>query len=190
MKRTAETRVGGAATRDRIIAAAEALALERGPGNISIEAVATRAGFSKGGVLYHFRTKADLLAALVTRHIDVSRGFVEECRGERTGPNAMAEALIDAYRRMRSGPLPPPSGVLAAIAEHPDFLDPLRAHHMETVRQLRNQSADADLAIIAYLALEGLKAQHLFGFELFDDEIEEAILERMMSQLRDLPLPA
>lgn len=184
MTRPTELGTGAVGARNRIIAAAEALALERGPGNISIEAVAERAGLSKGGVLYHFRTKADLLAALVSCHIAVSKGFVERSLAERDGPNAPAEAHIDAYRRMRETPLPALSGVLAAVAEHPDFLDPLRVHQAETVARLRESSADPDLATIAYLALEGLKALHLFGFELLDREQEDAALARMVSMLR------
>ena len=187
MNQTADSRAGGSDARNRIIAAAEALALERGPGNISIEAVAARAGFSKGGVLYHFRTKADLLVALVRSHIDTRECFVEQSLIGRDGPNATAEALVDAYRRMRVAPLPASSGVLAAVAEHPDFLDPLRAHQTTTIRRLRSESADPELATIAYLALEGLKALHLFGFELLDREQEDEVLARMMSMLRTSP---
>ena len=184
MRRTAESRGGSSDARQRIIAAAEALALERGPGNISIGAVATRAGLSKGGVLYHFHTKAALLAALVSCHIDVSKAFVEQSMAEGSGPNGMAEALIDAHRRMRDQPLPPPSGVLAAVAENPDFLKPLRAHQTETVRRLRSESEDPDLAMMAYLALEGFKAMYLFGFEILDREQEDAVLARMIELLR------
>ena len=190
MNQSAEPRIGSSDARNRIIAAAEALALERGPGNISIEAVAARAGFSKGGVLYHFRTKADLLEALVSCHIDASRDLVEESLARRSGPNALAEALIDAHRRMTAEPKPAPSGVLAAVAEHPDFLEPLRAHQKEVVARLRSESSDPDLATMSYLALEGLKALHLFGFDLLDPDEEEAVLARMISLLRSPPAQA
>lgn len=184
MSRTAESKAGSSDARERIIAAAEALALERGPGNISIGAVAARAGLSKGGVLYHFNTKAALLAALVSCHIDVSKAFVEQSMAGGAGPSAVTEALIDAHRRMRDEPVPPPSGVLAAIAENPSFLEPLRAHQAETVRRLRNGSEDPDLATMAYLALEGLKAMRLFGFMILDREQEDAVLARMIELLR------
>ena len=184
MGQLADGKTGGG-SRSRIMAAAEELALERGPGNISIEAVAVRAGMSKGGVLYHFRTKADLLAALVSRHIEASKARVEASLAQRASePNALAEALIDAHCRSRKGPISTQSGVLAAVAEHPDFLDPLRDHQKETVARLRRESADADLATIAFLALEGLKALHLFGFDLIDEADEDAALRRMKALLR------
>jgi AcrR family transcriptional regulator len=187
MNRAADVKTAGMDTRERILAAAEALTLEHGPGRLSIEAVAVRAGLSKGGVLYHFRTKAELLAALVRGYIEVNGAFIEKCVATRSGPNAMAEALIDAHRRMRDEPLPPPSGVLAAIAEHPDFLEPLRAHHAATVRRLRSGSAEPELAMIVYLALEGIKALRLFGFALLDREQEDAVMARMSELLRDAP---
>ena len=189
MREIGVSRSGAQSARKRIMDAAEEIALERGPGNISIEAVAARAGLSKGGVLYHFRTKADLLTALVSCHIESSRDLVEESLADHTGPNALAEALIQAHRRVRAEPLPAPSGVLAAVAEHPDFLDPLRAHHRETVERLRRESADAELAMVAFLALEGLKAQHLFGFDTLDGAQEDAVLARMVALLREAPGP-
>ena len=61
---------GRPSSRQRILEAAEALAREQGPGNISLDAVAARAGLSKGGLLYNFPTKAKLLEALVEMHIE------------------------------------------------------------------------------------------------------------------------
>lgn len=185
MGQAAEAKSAGSDARARIVAAAEALALERGPGNISIEAVAAKAGLSKGGVLYHFRTKADLLAALVSRHIEARQEIVERSLaaiGSRA--NALAEALVESHRQDVARPAPPASGLLAAVAENPEFLDPLRAHHHETLARLRHESADPDLATVVFLAIEGMKALHLFGFDLLGRETEDAVLQRMTSLLR------
>ncbi|MBD0323719.1 MAG: TetR/AcrR family transcriptional regulator [Aldersonia sp.] len=54
-------------TRDRILDALEALLLERGVQQVTLEAVAAAAGVSKGGLLYHFNTKDALLAGMVRR---------------------------------------------------------------------------------------------------------------------------
>ena len=176
--------------RTRILEAAHALANELGPGNISVEAVAFRAGLSKGGVLYHFRTKAELLSALVEGHIARRRLNVQaHLAAAERHPNALAEAIVEACRQEKSCATPPASGLLAAIAAHPDFLDPLRAHHRETLARLRGESGDPDLATIAFLAIEGMKALHLFGFEALGPDEEEAVLSRMASLLRAGPHP-
>ncbi|MBF6261555.1 TetR/AcrR family transcriptional regulator [Nocardia farcinica] len=54
-------------TRDRILNALEALLLEKGMSQVTLENVAAAAGVSKGGLLYHFKSKDALLAGLVRR---------------------------------------------------------------------------------------------------------------------------
>ncbi|RUZ98934.1 TetR/AcrR family transcriptional regulator, partial [Mesorhizobium sp. M7A.F.Ca.CA.002.05.1.1] len=52
-------------SREKILAAAADVARESGPGSLSLDAVASRAGVSKGGLLYNFPTKAKLMQGLV-----------------------------------------------------------------------------------------------------------------------------
>lgn len=53
--------------RDRVLDALQELIVETGAGNASLDAIAERAGVSKGGLLYHFPSKTDLFAALAVR---------------------------------------------------------------------------------------------------------------------------
>ncbi|MEU0542408.1 TetR/AcrR family transcriptional regulator [Nocardia sp. NPDC005978] len=56
-----------AGTRNRILDALETLLLEKGMAQVTLESVAAAAGVSKGGLLYHFKSKDALLAGLVRR---------------------------------------------------------------------------------------------------------------------------
>ncbi|MFE3191561.1 TetR/AcrR family transcriptional regulator [Nocardia sp. NPDC059240] len=56
-----------AGTRDRILDALESLLLDRGMSQVTLENVAATAGVSKGGLLYHFKSKDALLAGLLRR---------------------------------------------------------------------------------------------------------------------------
>ncbi|MGW0250108.1 TetR/AcrR family transcriptional regulator [Nocardia goodfellowii] len=56
-----------ASTRDRILDALEMLLLEKGMSQVTLENVAAAAGVSKGGLLYHYKSKDALLAGLVRR---------------------------------------------------------------------------------------------------------------------------
>ncbi|MBN8999427.1 MAG: helix-turn-helix transcriptional regulator, partial [Rhizobiales bacterium] len=67
--------------RERILDAAVNVAHEVGPAHLSLDAVAERAGVSKGGLLYHFPTKQDLLKALVERHLAAIEAAVEVAPG-------------------------------------------------------------------------------------------------------------
>ncbi|MCX5496899.1 helix-turn-helix domain containing protein, partial [Kaistia dalseonensis] len=64
-----------------MLEAAALVAQDIGPGHLSLEAVAERAGISKGGLLYHFPTKQALLSGLVEAHlsgIEASAGLTGE----------------------------------------------------------------------------------------------------------------
>ncbi len=56
--------------RDRLLDSAEQLVATIGGANLTLEAVAEKAGVSKGGLLYHYRSKEALLLALVHRHLE------------------------------------------------------------------------------------------------------------------------
>jgi AcrR family transcriptional regulator len=57
----------GIATRDRILAIAEAGVLEKGFGATSIEEVIAEAGITKSGFFYHFRDKNELAREMLKR---------------------------------------------------------------------------------------------------------------------------
>jgi len=56
--------------RERLFCAALAVALEQGFGHVTMNAIAEKAGVSKGGLLYHFACKADLIRALLDRYTE------------------------------------------------------------------------------------------------------------------------
>lgn len=62
------TRTDGAATRERILDAAERLVLRQGFSATTVDAVIGELGITKGAFFYHFGSKADLSLALVQRY--------------------------------------------------------------------------------------------------------------------------
>ncbi|OUS20252.1 hypothetical protein A9Q95_07565 [Rhodobacterales bacterium 59_46_T64] len=175
-------------TRNRIIAAARDLAAERGPRHISIAEVAVRAGLSKGGVLYHFHTKAEMLAAIVSFHVEKTAERIEHHMPE-AGQNRLAQALIAAHRDERQEPTPASSGIFAVLAEHSNLLDPVRRHQQTILDTLQRESNDPELAMIVLLALEGMRAFSLFEFDVLAPETEETLLDRMNDLLTSASIP-
>lgn len=175
-------------TRNRIVAAARDLAAERGPRHISIAEVAVRAGLSKGGVLYHFHTKADMLAAIVSFHVEKTAMRIEHHMPV-TGRNRLARALIAAHREEREEQTPTSSGILAVLAEHSDLLDPVRRHQQTILDTVQRESNNPELAMIMLLALEGMRAFSLFEFDILAPEKEEALLDRMDDLLTAALIP-
>ena len=149
----------GPDTRTRIIAAAEELTCEAGAANLALDAVAARAGVSKGGLLYHFPSKHALLRALVAGHVDQIKremdGVAPGCL-EAGSPPTVARAYLSVMREKLCAGDPPPAGIFAAIAEDPEFIAPLRELRAWLLQEVFQRCPDPARATIAFLTCEGL----------------------------------
>jgi len=83
-------RADAARNRESLLAAAEAVFAERGPA-ASVADIAAAAGVAKGTVFRHFATKEDLIASIVSSHIDV---LTAAARDLATGADP-GEALLE-----------------------------------------------------------------------------------------------
>ena len=176
-------RRGRPSSRDRIIEAAIGLVEEVGAGHMSLEAVAERAGVSKGGLLYNFPNKVALLKALVAEHLIEQEIRRSDAEADLPSPRncaaagflATAAADLDCEHRA-------PSGFLAAIAESPDLLEPLRARNAALANRLR-AAEDPDLSLIAFLVVEGIKTMDLFEVNPLDAAERRRVLDRLAAML-------
>src|SRR3954463_2370414 len=66
-----------ARTRDRLLDAAAAVVKRDGAQALTLDAVAAEAKVSKGGLLYHFKTKRDLVQAMIERWLGEFQGEIE-----------------------------------------------------------------------------------------------------------------
>jgi AcrR family transcriptional regulator len=69
----------GEERRQAMVAAALELVGERGPNAVTLGDVGQRVGTSHAAVLYHFRTRSDLLLAVLHEHDQRARGLLEHC---------------------------------------------------------------------------------------------------------------
>ncbi|MBL8931058.1 MAG: TetR family transcriptional regulator [Kineosporiaceae bacterium] len=172
-----------ATTRELILRAAEDVVIADGVARLTLEKAAARAGVSKGGVLYHFATRNDLVAAMVERlatrfqagmddvraahpHYSFARAYLEECLA------APAEGEPVPHEE-RVG-----SALIAAIAAEPALLAPLRAAFGGWQHQIE-QSADPVAATIARLAADGLWLCELFGIDGLSPQLREQVAHRL-----------
>jgi AcrR family transcriptional regulator len=161
--------------REKILAAAAASARDVGPGNLSLDAVAERAGVSKGGLLYHFPSKSKLLEALVEQHLrdfDAALGEKEKAHGG--GPNSLAAAYIDLFVAEQASP--PPAGVLAAMVENPQLLVPVSRFKRSMLDRLKANASDKNGALAMFLALEGMRSLRLFETDIVTPAESDAVL--------------
>ncbi|UYM06889.1 TetR/AcrR family transcriptional regulator [Solicola gregarius] len=74
-----------ATTRDRILNAFEALLVGQGSRSATLDAVAEEAGVSKGGLLYHFPSRDDLVVGMLDRLRDMGAKDAEKMRSAPQG---------------------------------------------------------------------------------------------------------
>ena len=170
-------------TRRRILDAAQDLARSTGPGNLSLDAVAAQAGVSKGGLLYHFPSKNRLMEALVEDHL--SRFDAALSAQEKTGrPDAAICAYIAQFMADRKCGTPPPSGLLAALAEDPGMLGPVRRQERDFLGRIRANATDPQMATLAFLAIQGLRAMELLNTQVLDRKEEADLVDWLNTRLQ------
>lgn len=164
-------------TRQKILEAAAEISRESGPGNLSLEAVAARAGVSKGGLLYHFPSKTALLKAVVESFvISFDEELARRKEAKAGGADAMLAAYLELFVEDHDCRRPPPSGLLAALSQDPDFLAPVRKHNRALLDRMRQTASDPAMALVVYLAIQGMRGMNLLGLDVMsDEEFTEAV---------------
>lgn len=166
--------------RARILQAAGELAWESGPGSMALDAVAARAGVSKGGLLYHFPSKAKLLEALVEEFVrEFDRDLVAREAEAGVRSNATARAYLELFSEEKECRRRPPSGLLAAMAEGAEFLDPVRTYQRVFLDRMKASASDPSIAIIVFLAIQGIKSMDLMTIDMLDEEEMAAALGKL-----------
>jgi AcrR family transcriptional regulator len=163
---------GRKSSREKILDAAAELVREIGSGRLTLDAVAERAGLSKGGLLYNFRTKDALLQAMIQRMIDEVHAEKEAYRAtEAPGPNLEARLCVMACLSMRKGRMREvANGMLAASAENPNLLEPVRQVLKTVLADLKAKSEDPEAALLAWLAIEGLNSMAMHSISPFSED--------------------
>ncbi|HEV7492566.1 TetR/AcrR family transcriptional regulator [Baekduia sp.] len=169
-------------TRDKLLDAAARLLL-RDPSKLTLDAVAQEAGVSKGGLLYHFSSKAQLLDAVVDRweasfqaDIDAAANADGEPGGwTRAYADVSARDLTDAHTREID------SGILAVLALQPERLEAVRSRYQGWQERIVEDGIDPVDATIVRLAAEGLWFGELLGLAPPTGELREQVLERLRS---------
>jgi AcrR family transcriptional regulator len=174
------TALGRPSSRDKIVAAAVELAKEVGPGHVSLDAVAQRAGVSKGGLLYNFPSKNKLLEAIVAYHLDkFENALLEKMEKSSSKEDSVIAACVDLFEMDCKEGLPPASGFLAALVENPDLMLPVREMSRRLVDRIRANASDESSALVVFMALEGLRCLPLLDIDILTDEERKLIVEKL-----------
>lgn len=172
-------------TRDHIIESALSVVRNQGVASLTLDEAARVAGISKGGVLYHFKSKEALIHGMVAKLSDkCDRLQQQHYEDLPEGPNRWARALV-AMSFDSEAPTTDPAGcaLLAAIATNPALLEPLEETINAGFQRLTADSDDPATALLVALAMDGMWLHRLVGSPVLNDETRETVRRRALSLL-------
>lgn len=173
--------------KELILDAAEFVVMEVGAAHMSLDVVAKKAGISKGGLLYHFPGKADLLKAMLNRM--VAEFFQERENNLKNFPEgkgrflkAGVASVLDCNARKERMRL----SLLVATAEALDLLDPVRQGYKDYFDQLQASGLPFERAAVVALASDGLMFNELFKIAPFTSVQRKRIKNEMIKMIDEM----
>jgi AcrR family transcriptional regulator len=165
-------------TRDRILNALQRILVEEGSSGVTLEKVAAEAGVSKGGLLYHFKSKSDLYDGLARRH---------RLQEEANIARARATGVVETFLRVSEVENAESAAGLWALLTAMRGKDELSETAKDDVLfifqgwsdAIHEQIEDPVTAEIVRLVGDGLFLSALSGVPLPAQEVVDGILERL-----------
>jgi AcrR family transcriptional regulator len=147
-------------TQEKILRAASQVTLDDGIGQLTLEAVASKAGISKGGLLYHFNTKEALIEGMIDYHLSRFETRLEEKLAQH---HHWLKAYIEAS--LQGDPVEDQMSVslLAAVVLNPELLNPLRERYQRWQEKFTAHSQGTIAPTAIRLILDGLWISNLLN---------------------------
>lgn len=143
-----------------ILDAAERAIVENGAANFTLDAVAAYAGISKGSVLRDYGHKQDLIRAIVQRSFDQYQDMLDTAEQHLSSRIA---AHVEVARQPWSDDQRVAARNLCSSLANDQELTRIIADHYEREIETLKSGPSGRGALMAFLALEGLKSIEMFG---------------------------
>lgn len=163
---------------DQILDAAQHVVGRDGAGQLTVDAVASQAGISKASVLYFYKSKQALIEAIVQRVVRLDR---EENESAIRSIGALDGAVVRGRILAAADWIPEASrsvalDLCAATAQNPKLRRPAQEFQNSIIARIQKTCAHPRGAMLAHLALEGLKLLELLDFHLWPKEERNRLL--------------
>ncbi len=164
---------------EQVLDAAEHVVVTKGAGQLTIEGVASRAGISKASVLYHYKTKAALIKAVVDRIVSADAAINEAAINSlKGGKDAVIRGrILAASEPMTEGIRSVALNLSATVANAPQLRRQGKDVMKRTVERIRETSDHPRGAMLAYLAMEGVKLLELVDWHTWTDSERKLLLK-------------
>ncbi|UMZ74263.1 TetR/AcrR family transcriptional regulator [Natranaerofaba carboxydovora] len=138
-------------TKEKIFKAATDTISEKGVNNLTLNEVCKRAKISKGGLLYHFPSKDELIKALVeyneitfenqmksSKNLNSEKAKSNKVNSEKNILESYVDVTFDSENLFNETS----KGLLAAVLLNPDLLEPIKDRSKRLVKQMKDMIND------------------------------------------------
>lgn len=191
-------------TREKICEAAIRTATRDGLLAMTLDNVAKEAGVSKGGVMYHFPSKDELVRGMLEYFgAQVEQRVLQQIADDPNPRFRWARSMLQCLFPDPNSPSPPPSAgsltpdvierfMLAAIAaavNSPGVIEPLQQVGLRLKQRLLQDPDDGLEQLFIWLAVDGLFLWQFVGLIRRDDPLFEVIGQTLRDKVQALSQP-
>lgn len=164
-----------------ILDAAEIVVVRSGAAHLTLDAVAIEAGISKASVIYDYKTKQQLIKAVIERRVALGEERIRDVTEELGAvPNASIRGLIAAASKAEPDDARAVAVNLgAALAQDHELCKPIEDYYKRTIASVTTTSSNPRAGLLAFLALEGLRALEWHDFYSWTDSERQRILREI-----------
>lgn len=172
-----------AETRLLIFAACRDILKRDGLTQLTLDAVAEEAGLSKGGLLYHFPTKLDLIESLF-RHYNAQ--FDQRVEELLTSDPSIQNNYLRAYALASIEEVSDPANaslfasLFAAGERYPSILAIMRESYERWQNRVEETGLEPSAAMLVRLAVDGLWFSHVYQYAPPTKEQTAEIVEQIL----------
>lgn len=173
--------------KDLIIDAAERVVREEGGARLTLDAVAEKAGVSKGGVLYHFPNKEALVEGMLSRLLERSLARKDQTVAEMPpcrGRQIKGEILAMLVAREKDDKVA--SAILAAVANEPRLMCSVLDFHRARFEAHEPDAPGWERRALTLLAADGLFFLELLQVSPFTEEQRKALINELLQMAEEV----
>lgn len=167
--------------RASLLSSASSIIVQNGIHSLTLDAVAKRAGVSKGGLLHHFESRQALLDALYMESLSQFKDSIDACQSEDTRPKGIE---VRAYLKV-STKEPVDSGLdllrvlIAVMLTEPASRERWSREFQRLITPESAATEETVLLTICRLAVDGLWISEMLGISPMSASLKAKVLRKL-----------
>ena len=167
--------------RNLILQSAKEFVLQNSFNDLTLDAVAKKAGISKGGLLYQFPNIEALLVGL-TNYIfeEFAHSFNDKAQNDPVEQGKWCRALIETTNEDLEKNAELNVGIIAASMLQPELISNMSTSYQNIQTKVEQDLIDPITATIIRLAIDGLYYSELFNIAPLDEQMRIKVIQRLI----------